>query len=256
MKMVTKFLNLVKKLYNNMKNKILNWQWFRDFFNITIFKYFVTWFAIVPVFSKLSEQLPKNISIQLNPVKSYTINLELPFKWEILWVSSLFFVFAYILYLIFSPTFVKRYFSYKDYKDYGHSPRWIVREAQNLVKSKYVDLIKFSGRMIKKDYIHKINDNEDFEDKEVIVSKKETSLMFKSKSICYKFSMPIVVNEKEDKELTEIAVREVFWEVFARFSDSKFGIRLIIQLFLIISLITFSIPFIESIVSGFKYLIK
>lgn len=68
--------------------------------------------------------------------------------------------------------------------------------------------------------------------------------------------MPILINDKEDKELTEIAVREIFWEVFARFSDSKFGVRLIIQILLIFSLVTFAIPFVQSICSGFQYLIK
>lgn len=256
MQMEIKFLNLVKKICNIMRDKILSWQWFRDFFNITIFKYFVTWFALVPIFAKLSKYLPKEIVLQLNPVKSYIINLELPFKWEILWVSSLSFVIAYILYLIFSPIFVKRYFSLKYYKEYEHSPRWIVREAQKLVNSWFVDLDKFLERMIEKGYIYKIEDSDNFENKKVIVTKKQTYLMFQNKKINYKFSMPILINDKEDKELTEIAVREIFWEVFARFSDSKFGVRLIIQILLIFSLVTFAIPFVQSICSGFQYLIK
>jgi hypothetical protein len=251
-----KFLNLLEKLYNIMRNRILSWQWFRDFFSIAIFKYFVTWFALVPIFSKLTKYLPKEIELQLNSTKSYLINFELPFKWEILWISSLSFVLAFILYLIFSPTFVKRYFSLKYYKEYEHSPRWIVREAQDLVNSSFVDLNKFLERMKEKGYFSIIEVSDNSENKKVIVTKKETYLMFKNKEVNYKFSMPILVNDKEDKELTEIAVREIFWEIFARFSDSKFGIRLLIQILLIFSLITFAIPFIQSICSGFQYLTK
>jgi hypothetical protein len=254
--MEIKFLNLVKKIYSMMKDKILNWQWFRDFFSITIFKYFVTWFALVPIFAKLSEHLPKEIKIQLSQCETYTVNLALPFKWEILWVSSLSFVIAYILYLIFAPTFVRRYFSLKDYKEYEHSPRWIVWESQKLIKSKYVDIDKFVGRMAKKEYIKKTNDISGFKDKEVIVENKQTYLMFKHNDEEYKFSMPILTDNKENEPLTEIAVREIFWEVFARFSASKLGIRFAIQILLIISLITFAIPFIESIISGFQYLLK
>lgn len=254
--MEIKFLNLLKKRYKIMKDKILNWQWFRDFFNITIFKYFVTWFALVPIFAKLSEYLPKEIKIQLSQSDSYIVNLELPFKWEILWVSSLSFVIAYLLYLIFAPTFVKRYFSLKDYKEYEHSPRWIVWESQKLIKSKYVDIDKFVGRMAKKEYVKKANNISDFNDKEVIVDNKQTYLMFKYKDEQYKFSMPILSDNQENQTLTEIAVREIFWEIFARFSASKFGVRFAIQTLLIISLITFAFPFIESIISGFQYLLK
>ncbi|MGH1385955.1 hypothetical protein [Kordia sp.] len=242
--------------WQKMKNKVLNWQWFRDFFKITIFKYFVTWFALVPIFAKLSQYLPKVIRIQLSHYESYCINLSLPFKWEILWISSLLFVIAYILYLSFAPTFVKRYFSLKDYRDYEHSPRWIVWESQKLIKSDYVDLDKFIGRMVKKEYVYKVDDKSSFEDKKVIVDKKQTHLMFIYKNEKYKFSMPILIDNNEDKHLTEIAVREIFWEVFARFSASKFGVRFAIQSFLIASLITFSIPLIQSIISGFQYLLK
>ena len=254
--MEIKFLSSLKKSYNIMKDEILNWQWFRDFFNITIFKYFVTWFAFVPIFAKLSEYLPKEIKIQLNQSDSYIVNLELPFKWEILWVSSLSFVMAYLLYIIFAPTFVKRYFSLKDYKEYEHSPRWIVFESQKLIKSKYVDIDKFVGRMVKKKYFKKVNNIFEFNDKNVIVDNMQTYLMLKYKDEYYNFAMPILINNHENEILTEIAVREVFWEIFARFSASKFGVRFLIQVLLMISLITFAFPFIESIISGFQYLIK
>ncbi|MCL5247755.1 hypothetical protein M4I21_18245 [Cellulophaga sp. 20_2_10] len=254
--MEIKFLNLLKKIYNIMADKILNWQWFRDFFNITIFKYFVTWFALVPIFAKLTEELPEKIKLQLNPEESYTITLLLPFKWEILWVSSLSFVIAYILYIIFSPTFVKRYFSLKDYKGFEHSPRWIVWESQKLTQSKSVDLDKFTKRMVEKNYISKIDNSEDFENKKVLVTKEQTYLMFEYKEENYKFSMPILTDGKEDKNLTEIAVREIFWEIFARFSDSKIVIRFIIQFLLLTSLVTFAIPFCCSIYSGLQYFLK
>ncbi len=238
-----------------MRHKVLNWQWFRDFFNITVFRYFVTWFAIVPLFAKLTEYLPKKICIELSEGNDYILNLSLPFKWEILWISSLLFVIAYILYLIFVPVFVKRYFSLKDYKEYEHSPRWIVWESQKLIKSKYVDLEKFVGRMVNKNYVKEF-DSTSFNDNEVIVDYSQTYLIFKYKDQNYRFGMPIIEENEENEELTNIAEREIFWEVFARFSSSKFGVRLVIQILLIFSLILFAIPFVESIISGFQYLIK
>jgi energy-coupling factor transporter transmembrane protein EcfT len=239
-----------------MRENVLKWQWFRDFFSITIFRYFVSWFALVPVFAKLSEHLPKEIYIQLSKNNSYMLNLSLPFKWEILWISSLSFVLAFILYLIFVPTFVKRYFSLKDYLEYGHSPRWIVWESQILIKSKFVDVNKFVTRITTKNYASKVASIENFQNLKVAVDEKQTYLLFEHQNEKYKFGMPIIAGGKESKELTDIAVRELFWEVFARYSASKFGIRLTIQILLMISLVTFAYPFCESIYSGFQYLMK
>ncbi|WP_277015332.1 hypothetical protein [Flavobacterium lindanitolerans] len=237
------------------KDKIYGWQWFRDFFNITIFKYFVTWFAIVPIFAKISESLPKKIHIPVNKELNYTIHLELPFKWEILWFSSLCFVIAYILYLIFRPNFISKYFSLKYYLEFEHSPRWIVWETQKLIKSS-TDLDKFVKRMSDKGYLSITNDSK-FKDKELIdVGGDQTYLYFLHNNIKYKFAMPIIKEGKEDEGLTKIAVREIFWEIFGRFSSSKFKIRLVIQGLLAISLITFTIAFMQSIYSGFQYFIK
>jgi len=252
--MVTKYINLIKE-FIKMKiiEKIYGWQWFRDFFSITIFKYFVTWFALVPVFAKILQKLPKEIIIPLEK-NSYIITLQLPFKWEILWVSSLFFIIAFILYKIFVPNFITKYFSLKYYKEFEHSPRWLVWEAKNIINSK-TDLSKFVKRMFDKKYLT-ISTCVIEQTPEVIVQEKQTILYFNFDNKNYEFALPILTNETEDKEKTEIAVREIFWEIFGRFSSSKVFVRGLIHFLLLLSLITFSITFIQSICTGISYLLK
>lgn len=238
----------------SIKEKIYGWQWFRDFFSITIFKYFVTWFALVPVFAKILEKLPKEIII---PMKDfyYILNLELPFKWQILWFSSLCFITAFILYKIFVPVYITKYFSLKYYKEFEHSPRWLVWEAKNLINSK-TDLSKFVNRMVEKKYISKSNYNNEKESK-VEVKENQTILYFSYNGEKYEFGMPILdTNNSEDRNATDIAVREIFWEIFGRFSASKLFVRGLIQFLLIISLLTFACPFLQSIWTGLQYLIK
>jgi len=262
MKKATKFINLKNKIFittifntmNWLKKNIMGWQWFRDFFNVTIFRYFVTWFALVPVFAKILEKLPKEISIPLRD-NIYTITLELPFKWEILWFSSLSFVTAFILYKIFVPKYITKYFSLKYYKEFEHSPRWLVWEAEILIESK-TDLSKFIKRMKDKKYIIDHPDPSNYE-KGVKVEEKQTKLSFEYENKMYEFALPILANNQNEDEIkTTIAIREIFWEIFGRFSSSNLFIRGVIQLLLIISLVTFAIPFIQSIISGLQYFIK
>ncbi|MDM1380883.1 hypothetical protein [Myroides marinus] len=238
-----------------MKEKIYGWQWFRDFFSITIFKYFVSWFALVPVFAKILEKLPKEIIIS-TAIEPYIITLQLPFKWEILWISSLFFIIAFILYKVFVPNFITKYFSLKYYKEFEHSPRWLVWEAQNLIISK-TDLSKFVKRMSDKKYI-KTSDNTINEKTFVEVKEKQTILYFSFDGKNYEFALPIINDDKktENKEETDIAVREIFWEIFGRFSSSRVFIRGLIHSLLILSLVTFTIPFIQSICTGLQYFFK
>lgn len=238
----------------SIMEKIYGWQWFRDFFSITIFKYFVTWFALVPVFAKILEKLPKEIIIPIKGI-DYIITLQLPFKWQILWISSLFFIIAFILYKIFVPGFITKYFSLKYYKEFEHSPRWLVWEAKNLINSK-TDLSKFVHRMSEKKYIIKSN-NISKKATKVEVKENQTILHFEFNGENYEFAMPILNDDKsENRVATHIAVREIFWEIFGRFSASKVYVRGLIQFLLILSLITFACPFLQSIWAGIQYFLK
>jgi hypothetical protein len=237
-----------------LKERIMGWQWFRDFFKITIFRYFVTWFALIPVIAKISEKLPKEILIPLKQ-NTYVITLELPFKWQILWFSSLFFVTAYILYIIFVPNFITKYFSLTYYKEFEHSPRWIVWEAEKLINNN-IELEKFIKRMSDKGYIVEHTSPSTYE-KGVKVQGKQTKLEFEHGGKKYILAMPILDNsDKEDDTNTAIAVREIFWEIFGRFSSSNIFVRGVIQILLLLSLITFACPFLQSIITGLQYFIK
>lgn len=236
-------------------NRTISWQNFRDFFNITIFKYFVTWFALFPIAANILEKIPDEVKIPIDNDIIYTFNVSLPFKWQILWFASLSFVLAYILYLIFVPKYITKYFNYKYYKEYEHSPRNLVYEANNIIKSK-TDIDKFVQRMLEKKYISPADTIVNNIDKP-FVGEKQTTLIFNHENINYELSLPILdKNGNEDKENTIIAQREIYWEIFGRLSASKPWLRIIIFILLIASLIAFLIPFIQSICSGFQYFTK
>lgn len=237
-------------LENLYKKTSTHWQWYRDFFNITVFKYLVTWFAIVPIAAKLLSKLPKQIKF----TDEYILTLELPFKWECLWLSSLFFMIAYFLYLIFCPTFVKKYFSLKNYLEYEHSPRWLPWEAKELLAEKSV-IPDFIIRMKSKGYIKE--SEIEVSDPKVEVEEKQSILYFSHEKKNYEFSMPILdSNGDEDSVKTRIAVREIFWEIFGRFSSSKPKTRVIIRILLALALILFAVTLLQSVFNAISYLFK
>jgi hypothetical protein len=123
-----------------------HWQWYKNFFQLAIFKYLITWFAVVPILAKILMGIPEKIEIQTAHFFKIVLHIALPFKWELLWLSSLSFVIAFVLYKIFCPRFITTYSSFSDYKLYDHSPRWIVWESAEVVKNKK-ELPKFFERL-------------------------------------------------------------------------------------------------------------
>lgn len=237
-------------LDNLYKKTSTHWQWNRDFFNITVFKYLVTWFAIVPIAAKILSKLPKEIKF----TNDYILTLELPFKWECLWLSSFFFMIAYFLYLIFCPPFVKKYFSLKNYLEYEHSPRWLPWEAKELLAEKSV-IPDFIIRMESKGYIKQSKIN--VSDPKVEVKANQSILYFSHEKTNYEFAMPILdSNGYEDSEKTRIAVREIFWEIFGRFSSSRPIIRGFIRVLLVLALILFAVTLLQSVFNALSYLFK
>ncbi len=134
---------MINKIKRFLKKPDNHWQSYKKLFQITVFKYLVTWFATVPFFATLFFSLPTVFKIDiLHTSIEYTFNLGLPFNWKVLWFSSLSFVIAYVLYIIICPGFVRMYNSYSDYMSMMHSPRWIIWESKNIFR-KRMDIEKF-----------------------------------------------------------------------------------------------------------------
>lgn len=235
------------------KNHRTHWQWYKSFFSITILKYLVTWFAIVPLFVKVIEGINEPIPVQTAKETVIKLNLSLPFYWELLWASSLCFVIALLLYHIFCPPFIKTYNSFGDYKRFRHSPRWIVWESLVIINDSD-EIAKLFKRLDTKKYI-KLTQR-DFEKNSIEIEETQTTAYFKFNDIKYSLSLPIMNGKSIDSEQTEIAEREIFWEVFGRFSSSNKTVRIIIVLLLIASGILFGIVFIQNILTGIEYIMK
>jgi len=261
---------MIKKF---LKKPHTHWQSYKNLFQITVFKYLVTWFAIVPFFALLLKNMPQEFKIDILHTKiEYSFNFGLPFSWQLLWFSSLSFVIAYVLYLIFCPSFIRKYNSFKDYIAMMHSPRWVIWESKNIFNKK-MDVDKFYKRISTKKYVEEIDlssfeslkkeynenkkeDSEEFKDFGVIIEEKQTKLYFKYNNKAFGLGMPIIINNNEDEVQTRIVEKELYWEVFGRYSASFPKIRMTILGLLSLSTILFIIVLVQNIYNGFLLLLN
>ncbi|WP_143829433.1 hypothetical protein [Zhongshania aliphaticivorans] len=229
----------------------LRWEAYRDFFQIQFLRYLVVWFSLVPAAAAILKDVPKTITLNAThpPI---IIALELPFSWQALWFSSVFFMAALILYLLFCPKFIKKYHSYSDYQKYEHDGRWITREAARFLRSaespqrqKFIDRLLIKGLITRND---KIVPPADLYKPEV--EKLQTMIVMESKTSQYCLRTPVLVNDKEKHSDAEAGI---FWEVYALESDSGFYLRLAISILLTLSGLTFLLVLAQHIIEGARY---
>lgn len=254
------FVNDVKRVLNEKRlaafgaiKEVKRWEDYKTFFQITIFKYLVMWFSLVPVAAGLLKQLPEPIVVKINDV-SFDLYLNLPFNWQILWLSSLFFVIALGIYKWKCPDFIQKYNNYSDYKLYEHHPRWLtwlvyelLKEANDSQKDKLVE------RLESKNYLTHLSGQLDIDlSDKPIVEERQTILMFRHNEKFYQFGMPILQNENNDRDLTD-SVKDVFYEVFGIYSANNSIARHSIKVLLFFSFSLFLFVLSQHISTGGSY---
>lgn len=239
--------NLVgeKKLYTH-------WQWYKAYFDITIFRYLVMWFAIVPSLAMLLGEIPKELQFKDNSGEPFTLVLDLPFTWQFLWIASLLFLVAYCVYQYHCPRFIKTYNSLSDYRSHLHSPRWISWISLDITKDS-LELPKFFSRLNTKGYLDEVEEEITDTLPIVIVKQSQTVLLFNYNDKNYSLGMPRLKDNAVDKDATDRAESELFWEVFGRYSTTGAKARLLILILLSLSALFFSIALIQNILAGLTY---
>ncbi|HCE3212127.1 hypothetical protein [Vibrio parahaemolyticus] len=215
--------------------KVDRWEEYQTFFQLIILRYLVVWFSLVPIIAGIINQLPTPLPITLMGV-THSIELTLPFHWQLLWLSSLSFVIALGLFKLFCPKFVQKYSSFSEYSSYDNHPRWLAWEAHGLLKGANIyQKKKLVERLSKKKYLTKleVNLDKDLCD-EPKVNETQTVIQFRVDGQSYEFGMPIV--QTTDDESSE---KDVFYELFGRYSESYYAVRCTIKILLIISLVLF-----------------
>ena len=226
------------------------WEEYKKFFHITIFRYLVLWFSVVPVVAGLVVQLPSPLKFQIDG-KAYEIYLSLPFHWQLLWVSSLFFVIALFIYALRCPRFIHKYNTYKDYESFSHDARWMSWEASYLIaEANDQQKDKLIKRLVTKKYLSVLTVDDNFSaSSEPQVEEKQTVLYFEHNGKKCKLGMPVLV----DDEIVQGSEKGVFYELFGRYSESRELERKSIKVLLVLSSVLFLVVFLEHLFYGLSY---
>ena len=194
------------KWWENVTGEPTHWHNLDGYFKPIVTRFFITWFATAPLIASLTKNYP-NIVV-------------LPFDWWVLWLASLAYAIAFAVHTWRCPQFIKRYPTYSAYQARGHSPRWLVWEFFGCWTA--IDeesRAKLANRVVEKNYADVSTEDPKFRAKPQVL-KDGTIFQFPHKGKSLNLTM------KEDAA-AEIE-KDLFWEIFGRWTSSGVKARLLI----------------------------
>jgi hypothetical protein len=193
------------------------WQNLHGFFQVSGARFFIAWFALTPAVSKIIEQLPEPLII-MSSQTPISISLTLPFNWMVLWFASFSYALAFVLFHLRCPQFIRKYPNFTEYEKHGHSPRWLVAEAEMAWHElSPMPKINFAKRLSDKGFAKKISDTSNFD-----TSRDATKSTILEEHTEWKFLynedwFQLAVNASLDIS----KVKDLFWEIFGRHSEDR-----------------------------------
>jgi hypothetical protein len=241
-----------KEKMHSEKSSRVHWQWYKSIFENTTFNYYLTFFTIIPLLITLFGDFPNALHFEFC---NYNIQITKSIMFALLVSSAILFIVNYYLYFLFCPRFIKDYGSYKDYKSFEHSPRWLVWLSESLIL-RNIDNSHFIDRMLEKKYLTEITAAESKipADKltDIDVKSNQTTLNFKYNNKFYSLALPILKDSAIDKDATGIAESEIFWEIFEVYASSWKLIRYLMIGIIVLCAILFSLSLFILIIFVFE----
>ena len=220
-----------------------HWQELGRFFKVPAIRFFVSWFALVPVIANALSELPERVEIDL-PSGAYSIVVALPFSWQVLWVSSMFYAVAFLVYVVRCPNFIKSNPDFSAFLKKGHSYRWLAWELHYGWQG-IDNRSKLAERLISKGYATAIEAVPEGSKSSPRVEQRGTIWQFPYEGHTYE----VCLSEDE----TEKKVGDIFWEIFGRWAGSRVISRHIVWFSLIASILLFAFVVLQNIWAGFTF---
>ncbi|NDK35492.1 hypothetical protein [Rhodovulum sulfidophilum] len=184
----------------------VHWHNLDGYFKPIVTRFFIAWFATAPLIASLT--------------KNYPSIFVLPFDWWILWSASLSYAIAFAIHAWKCPQFIKRYPTYLAYQARGHSPRWLVWEFFGCWSAIHESgRQKLESRVVEKKYAKETTENLVCREKPQVLE-RGTIFQFPHNNKSYDLTI------KEDAPSE--AVKDLFWEIFGRWTSSFTKTRLLI----------------------------
>jgi hypothetical protein len=235
-----------------------HWQFLTGFFRFSFVKLFISWFAIVPIAIAFLNRIPSVILISTTGQKAFEIQTKLPFSWVILWVASLLFSAAAVLFVLFCPYFIRRHDTFAKYKELGHSPRYIVWEIHYHLKPWFFGKKYDLSRPLRKRLIDKSlavpskatgNIIPNGEVSVVVPGAQATTLYFKDGGTIYE------VYSKQAPPQGDTRENDLFWELFGFLAKRWPAVRTTIKWLIRASMLLVAFVVLENIWFAVRYIV-
>lgn len=220
-----------------------HWQQLGTFFKMPAIRFFVSWFAFVPLFMKVFSDLPEVLRVNVAG-ETYELALSLPFTWQVLWLSSFFYALAFAVYTWRCPSFIKANPDFGAFLRKKHSHRWIAWELHYGWLG-ITDKDKLVRRLCDKGYAVEITLNE--MTPAPTVEERGTVWRFEHEGRAFEVCMS--ERDPEDR------VGDVFWELFGRWAGSRKLGRNTVWMCLILSILLFLFVVCQNIWFGIGYVL-
>ncbi|WP_136657103.1 hypothetical protein [Nitratireductor sp. XY-223] len=235
----------ISDFFTNFANETSHWQFINSYFKPAVTRFFISWFALAPAAVKFIDGLPSPLNVSIGQ-NTYSIALELPFSWAVLWWASLIYAIAFVIHSLICPGFIRRYPKYADYLERGHSPRWLVWEVyrawQSISKKARLKLFR---RLTEKNYSCE-SETEAQCYTTPSVTGAGTEWVFEYKN--HKRLLRI------DETMSAERQKDLFWEVLARHAASRSWARYTIWILLAVTAILVSLVVVQNIVFVLRFL--
>jgi len=232
--------------FHRLLTRLPRWERYKGFFQTATVRYLIVWFTIVPIVATLLAGIPRPLPFERSG-HTVSLDLDLPFSWEVLWLSSFFFFIGLVLYHLRCPAFVRRYNQFSDYLACAHDAGWLCQEARAVVHDKAL-VGTFSERLLAKKYAHLLPPAAKWNETEnPTIEEKQTKLRFRRGNDKLVLAMPVLdAAGHVDPE----AERGLFWEIFGLFSGSRPASRAVVLVLLLASLVCFMFVLLQHIAYG------
>lgn len=212
---------MLKKVFKRWRRVGDRWQNLHGFFQVSGAKFFIAWFALTPAVAKIIDQLPDPL-ILATENGSIPIQLSLPFNWVVLWCASFLYAIGFLWFHWRCPAFIKKNPNFSVYQTFGHSPRWLVAEADMAWgELSQKPKLNFATRLVEKGFAKPIEEPEDVDvttdATDRLILESHTEWNFKHSGRWYK----LAVSETEQPAI----VKDLFWEIFGRHAEDRLFAR-------------------------------
>lgn len=254
------------------KRSILNffsWENATKIFTLNYFRFLISYFSLTPIIAS-SLNSATNAVCKKNGESIYCTALisinHLPFSWEILWFSSVFYLFAMILYLVMCPNFIRKYKNIQFYDSLKLPSDYIKYEWRNFLE-KYKIFISHKYYSEEMKFIRECLKECDFRldmTAEKVIRNNETYI-HESKNdkynvfyiISYLGNKKIVIGmggELYDKDFYIDKYRNSFFSLYKIYEKSGLFSKFTCYAILSVSFFLFLIAFFQSMINTILYI--